>query len=57
MLRVIQKLMASQQGTKALMQDLERANMERATEVPTTFKEKTQKERDAVQESLQHKRR
>ena len=57
MLRVIQKLMASQQGTKALMQDLERANMERATEVPTTFKEKTQKERDAVQKSLQRKRR
>ena len=51
MLRVIQKLMASQQGTKALIQDLERARMERAAELLITFKEKTQKKRDAVQKS------
>jgi len=49
-----QKLVASQQGTKALMKDLERAKMEITTEL-ITFKEKTQKELDSVQTSLQRK--
>lgn len=48
------KLTASQDGSKALMQDLERAKMELTNEL-ISFKEKTRKELDSVEESLQRK--
>ena len=52
--RLEEKLMASKQGAKVLMKDLEKAKMEITTEL-ITFKDKTEKELDAVQTSLQHK--
>lgn len=52
--RLEQKLMASKEGAKVLMKDLEKAKMEITSEL-ITFKEKTEKELDAVQTSLQRK--